>query len=200
MAPNNFLKVEKNLFGSGLSPIEILVLSQIMEFDRNTGDCFMSNAAMAKNFGVSEKTVSRAVAALEEKKYITRNTKNVQKGKERHIILTKDNLTLANDSEKSTKDKMTLAEKSICPLRKGQNDPIKDNTNKINEEDNMENDKSALRSATSDLSFSETAQEERLIEVAPWELRAMGCKYELLDDNKVRIIDTNKIIRLKEGY
>ena len=121
---NNFLMVEKSLFGSGLSPIEMLVLSQIMEFNRTTGDCFMSNAVMAKNFGVSEKTVSRAMATLEEKGYIVRDTRNTQKGKERHITLAKDKMSLANNA---TKDKMSLAEKTNCPLPKGQNDSIKDN-------------------------------------------------------------------------
>ena len=146
MTPNNFLKVEKSLFGSGLSPIEMLVLSQIMEFDRNTGDCFMSNAVMAKNFGVSEKTVSRAMTTLEEKGLIVRNTKNVQKGKERHITLTKDKLSLGNETNNSTTDKMSLPEKSNCPLRNGQNDPIKDNNKKINLKDNMGIDETSLAS------------------------------------------------------
>lgn len=40
---NYFLKVNKDLFSLGLTPIEILILAQIMEFNNNTGDCFISN-------------------------------------------------------------------------------------------------------------------------------------------------------------
>ena len=131
---NNFLMVEKSLFGSGLTPIELLVLSQIMEFNRTTGDCFIGNAAMAKNFGVSEKTISRAMTTLEEKGYIVRDTRNTQKGKERHIFLAKDKMSVANEG---AKDKMSVAERTKCPLPKGQNDSIKDNIKNIKEKDNL---------------------------------------------------------------
>lgn len=140
---NLFLQVNKDLFGSGLSPIEMLVLSQIEEFDRNTGDCFISNATMANNFNVSEKTIARTLDSLENKGLIVRNTRNCQKGKERHITLAKDKMTLANET---AKDKMTLAEQTKCPLPKGQNDTIKDNTNKIREKDNIGFDEESLAS------------------------------------------------------
>lgn len=152
---NNFLQVDKSLFGSGLSPIEMLVLSQIAEFNRTTGDCFMSNAAMAKNFGVSEKTIARTMDALESKGLIVRNTRNVQKGKERHITLAKDNLSLVNES---AKDKMTLPERTICPLPKGQNDIIKDNIIKENIKDNIGIEETAVPAVSS---IQEPAQEER---------------------------------------
>jgi predicted transcriptional regulator len=194
---NNFLKVEKSLFGSGLSPIEILVLSQIMEFDRNTGDCFISNAVMAKNFGVSEKTVSRAVASLEEKGLISRNTRNIQKGKERHIILTKDKMTLVNENEKSTKDKLSLAEKTNCPLRNGQNDPIKDNNKNIKEKDNIEIDEKYLPSVGIVSSISEN-QPQEIEAISPEALIRMGARYEITQDDLIRIIDTGKLFRIKQ--
>lgn len=144
---NNFLKVEKDLLNKGLSPIEILVYSQIMEFNRNTGDCFMSDAAMAKAFGVSDKTISRTMTSLEQKGLIVRNTKMSQKGKERHIVaLATDNLPLANEIKESATDKLSLPEQTNCPLRKGQNDSIKDNI-KDKERDNRGVDNSvSLRS------------------------------------------------------
>lgn len=134
---NEFLKVEKSLFGKGLSPIELLVYSQIAEFVRNTGDCFISNAAMASAFGVSEKTVARALDSLEERGLIERHTKASQRGKERHITLAKDNLSLANESSKTAKDNLSVAERTICPLRKGQNDTIKDNIKRKDIKDNI---------------------------------------------------------------
>lgn len=168
---NKFMKVNKDLFTLGLTPIEILILAQVMEFNTNTGDCYISNQTLAAQFGVSEKTVSRAVANLESKGFLTRATKNVQKGKERHMsadlakietaILTKDKMTLVDEPIEITKDKLSLPEKSNCPFPKGQNDPIKDNTNKINIKDNIEIDEYIPRFARANSSISETAPQER---------------------------------------
>lgn len=140
---NLFLKVNKDLFKLGLNPTEILVLAQIMEFNTNTNDCFISNKVLAEQFGVSEKTIARAIEALEKKGYITRNTKNVKGGKERHMLvntknleaqLTKDNLSVDSQDDVSTRDKMTIdkGQNDFCTkdnltLDKGQNDSIKDN-------------------------------------------------------------------------
>lgn len=154
---NEFLKVEKSLFGKGLSPIELLVYSQIAEFVRNTGDCFMSDAAMAQNFGVSDKTISRAITSLEEKGFIVRHTKASQKGKERHITLATDKLSVGNEIKNLATDKMSNAEQTNCPLPNRQNVLIKDNTKKINIKDNMGIDEIALRSAPSISSIPSTA-------------------------------------------
>lgn len=133
---NIFMKVNKDLFKLKLNPTEILIIAQVMEFQTNTNDCFISNKVLAEQFGVSEKTISRAVEALEQRGFITRNTKNVKGGKERHMRvnldkieeeLTKDNLSVVNDEPQKpqrtncplTTDKMSLV--------KGQNDIIKDN-------------------------------------------------------------------------
>lgn len=86
--PKNFLMIDKDLFKLDLTPIQLLILAQVMEFDRNTGDCFISNERMAKQFGVSEATVRNQIDKLvKEKKYIIRDTKNTQKGKERHMLI-----------------------------------------------------------------------------------------------------------------
>lgn len=139
---SKFLQVNKDYFELGLNPTEILVLSQVAEYDRTTQDCFMSDKRFAEFFGVSEKTISRALKVLEDKGFIKRETKNIRNGKERHIFLQstnieqalpKDNLTVANnDNETLAKDNLTVAEESICPLRKGQNDLIKDKNIKDN--------------------------------------------------------------------
>ena len=141
---NLFLKVNKDLFKLGLNPTEILLLAQIMEYNTNTGDFFMSDAALADNFGVSSKTISRSLKTLEESGYICRNTKNTKGGKVRHItvdtlkieeILKKreeaaqdkkslDNNT-ENDIEESQESKSPLA-KDKMTFDKGQNDSIKD--------------------------------------------------------------------------
>lgn len=139
---NTFLKVNKDLFNLGLSPIEILILSQIMEFNTNTGDCFISDKTLAEQFGVSEKTISRTLNSLEkEKGFIIRSTKNVKGGRERHMsvnltkieeVLTKDKMTL--DEAQQTKSPLTTDNLSIDNR---QNDFIKDNILKENLKNNI---------------------------------------------------------------
>ena len=115
---NIFMKVNKDLFKLKLNPTEILIIAQVMEFQTNTNDCFISNKVLAEQFGVSEKTISRAVEALEQRGFITRNTKNVKGGKERHMRvnldkieeeLTKDNLSVVNEEPKNP-------QRTNCPL------------------------------------------------------------------------------------
>jgi DNA-binding MarR family transcriptional regulator len=89
---NKFLQVNKDFYNLGLKPIELLILAQISEFQRNTNDCFISDEAMANNFGVSAKTVSNALKSLEEKNFITRNTKNIKGGRERHLSVREDQI------------------------------------------------------------------------------------------------------------
>lgn len=135
-----FLKVDKDLFNSGLSPIEILVYSQIAEFNTNTGDCFVSDKQFAEWFGVSESTVARALKSLESNGYIIRETKNIKGGKERHISTT-GKMTVVNDDKTSTTVKMTDVQQSNWPLYNSQNDIIKDNNLKDNIKDNSAFDK-----------------------------------------------------------
>ena len=85
---NLFLQVSKDLFGKGLNPTELLVLSQIIEFERNNRECFMTDAQFAENFGVSAKTISRALDKLETLNYIERRT-TTQASKRIRVIKTK---------------------------------------------------------------------------------------------------------------
>lgn len=101
-----YLQVNKDLFKLGLNPTEILLLSQIIEFDRTTGDCFKSDKALAADFGVSDKTISRALGALEDRGYIKRETKNIKGGKERHIVVDLEKIDV--DLKERTKDKKSV--------------------------------------------------------------------------------------------
>ena len=132
---NLFLKVNKDLFNLGLNPTEILLISQIMEFNTNTGDFFMSDKVLAEQFGVSDKTISRTMTSLEQRGFIKRETKNVKGGKVRHIkvcqenidkALTKDNLSVV-DQKKDEQGTNCLLSKDNLSVGKGQNDLIKDN-------------------------------------------------------------------------
>lgn len=119
-----FLAIDKNLFKLGLNPTEILIIAQIAEYQRNTGDCFISNETLATQFGVSVSTIKRELDKLEKEGYIVRNTKNKQVGKERHLTVNFARL------------KMNLPQGSNCTLRKEQNEPVKDNIKRKDLKDN----------------------------------------------------------------
>lgn len=149
---NYFLKVNKDLFKLGLNSTEILVLAQVMEFQANTNDCFISDKALAENFGVSEKTISRTLKALEDRGFIVRDTKSVKGGKVRHMKVnldklqpTTDNLTVDSDLQQTncplTTDNLTFDNR--------QNDLIKDNL-KNKEKDNIKVDISAIGCASAE--------------------------------------------------
>jgi hypothetical protein len=93
---------------------------------------------------------------------------------------------------------MTIAEETKCPLRNGQNDSIKDNTNKIILKDKREIDEltSAPSSLQSDSSISETGPE--LEEISPEALIRMGARYEITHNDLIRIVDTGKLFRIKQ--
>ena len=141
-----FLKVNKDLFKLGLNPNQILILSQVLEFNTNTGDCYITNVQLSKQFGVSVSTIKRDIDKLEQLGYLTRETKPSQKGKDRRIFVNIDkideniarfNLNLGIDNDISARFKMNLAEGSNCTLRKEQNEPIKDNNELDNSKDNI---------------------------------------------------------------
>ena len=129
---NLFLKVNKDFFKLGLNPTEILILAQVMEFDTNTGNCFISDEALTEIFGISKSTVSREIKVLESKGFITRQTVNVKGGRKRTMTvnynkieeaLTSVNLTLDGCQQDSN---CVLSSVNLTIDNK-QNDSIKDN-------------------------------------------------------------------------
>ena len=132
---NLFLSVNKDLFKLGLNPAQILIIAQIMEFEKNTGDCFISNERLAEQLGVSASTIKREMKKLEDDGFIIRETKNIQKGRERHIRTNaaRLNLSFVEEQQKdAAKVNLTLPQRSFCSLRKAQFDPIKDKREKNN--------------------------------------------------------------------
>lgn len=144
---SNFLQVNKDLFGSGLDPVALLVLSQVQEFHRNKAVCYMTDAAMAKNFGTSAKTISRRLDELEVKGYIKRQSKYVGGKMQRTIVPvikgvkdTADKLSVENkqadklspnfnetvEAKQLVGDKLS-AEGDNLSISNRQNDPIKYN-------------------------------------------------------------------------
>ena len=88
---NNFLAVNKTYLNSDLQPIDILILSQIAEFQRNKCDCCLTNEQFAKMFGTTLYSVKTSLDKLENRKYITRSiefiTGNGRANKQRLIKL-----------------------------------------------------------------------------------------------------------------
>ena len=133
---NVFLKVSKELFKMGLNPTEILILAQIMEFEANTGDCFISDKQLAAQFGVSESTISREIKKLEAMGLLVRETRNIKGGKERHLKSTIGKMMLVDEKTDLTTSKLPIVQESNCLLYNRQNDFIKDNNEEIREKDN----------------------------------------------------------------
>lgn len=203
---NIFLKVNKDLFKLGLNPTEILILAQVMEFNTNTGNCFITDKQLAEQFGVSDKTISRSMKKLEDLGFITRETKNVKGGKERVIKynssnveqkLTKDNLSV----DKVSQGTKCLLSRDNLSIDKGQNDLIKDN---IKEKEKDNNGEIETPSAYS-ISLRNKPEEEKPVEekklpeylkVSKEKLDAMGARYELVVGNLGYIIDTGVRIEL----
>lgn len=104
-----------------------------MEFNTNTGNFFMSDKALSELFGVSEKTISRTLKALEDRGFIKRETKNIKGGKERHITINTQKIEETLTTDKMTIDKSHNGQNDFCITDKmtfdnGQNDLIKNNT------------------------------------------------------------------------
>ena len=140
---NNFLAINKDYLNYDLKSIDILIIAQIEEFDRNKKFCHLSNQQFAEMFGESKSTVKRTIDKLEKLNIIERQTtfiKNNGRGNKQRI------LSLNNRSKWKVQNEPTINNgKSIMnpPSKmegsnvdnggskntqwKVQNDPIKDN-------------------------------------------------------------------------
>lgn len=155
---NTFLAIDKEHFKLGLNPIELLTLSQVLEYDRTTGDCFISNETLAAQFGVSESTINRTIKALEDKGFVTRITKNVRGGKERHIKPNKDkineklasvNLNIDNDNKDTLQTSNCTLTTSKMNVDNKQNELIKENI-----KDNLKDNKQEMIQPQAAISIS----------------------------------------------
>lgn len=135
-----FLQIDKAWYKLGLKPIELLVLAQVAEFNRNNKPCFKSNKAFAQDFSVSANTIDNALKSLEKQGYITRYDKHTQKGIDRTIVYNEEVVTAAITKigfVEEPNTKIGFAETQNLDERKHKNCVIKDNTDKINPKDNF---------------------------------------------------------------
>ena len=74
MIDNTFLAVNKQYLHIGLKSIEILLIAQIEEFERNNCKCYLTNKQFADMLNVGTATVARTIDSLVDSGYLIRNT------------------------------------------------------------------------------------------------------------------------------
>ena len=107
---NKFLAIDKKYFNKEFKSIELLIIAQIEEFERNNCECYITNEQLSDMFGESISTIKRALSSLETKGIIKRKTSTVsnngRKSKQRILSISKvqnePNLN-QNDVKKSNK-------------------------------------------------------------------------------------------------
>ena len=139
---DKFLRIFKDWFLLGLSPIEVMVMAQIAEYNINNRECYETDAQFAKDFNVSESTITRAMKSLESKGFIKRHTTTTQAGKKRTIVYNQEQVESAVASVKMSLAEEANRQNDSCGSVKltvstQQNDLIKDNREEINEKDNF---------------------------------------------------------------
>lgn len=147
---NHFLAINKDYFGKGLKSIDILILAQIEEFQRNKCQCYKTNKQFAEMFGESESTVKRSLNRLEEEKLIVRHTRTVEgngRANKQRVLSLADNAIKEANRIKECKVQKTGMEGSISDDDrvknsewKGHNEPIKGNL-KENIKNNLKDNK-----------------------------------------------------------
>jgi DNA-binding Lrp family transcriptional regulator len=75
---NIFLAIDKRYFNSGLKSVEMLIASQVEEFERNGKQCYLTNKQFAEMLGESESTIKRELDKLEALNVISRDTKTIK--------------------------------------------------------------------------------------------------------------------------
>lgn len=131
-----FLKISKGKYfnNKDFSPIDILVMAQIEEFERNNKDCFISDETMAHNFNVSVSTISRSLDYLEKQKYII---KKISYENAKGIIKKKRQLSIQNEDTKSDTTNQNANNTTNQKALLKDNDLLKDNNLKDKKDNNM---------------------------------------------------------------
>ena len=75
---NKFLAVNKDYFGLGLKSIDLLIIAQVDEFQRNHCPCYVTNDQFSNMFGESVATIMRSLEKLERLHILTRTTNYVE--------------------------------------------------------------------------------------------------------------------------
>jgi DNA-binding Lrp family transcriptional regulator len=205
MIEHNFLAVSKQYLDIGLKSIDIMIIAQIEEFERNNCQCYITNRQFADILGESESTVKRSIQKLDKLGIIKRHTFVVdghgKANKQRVLSLNKyekwkDHIEPTKMERSKVDDGRVKNDKW-----KAQNDPIKDNK-KEKEKDNIRKTKTVLDL----ISFDKEVQEEIDLGLAEPEDYITDQFYEFaldeydrLKKDVVFIISYNQISSYKSG-
>lgn len=69
-----FLAVYKELFGLGLKSVDLLIISQVYEYQRKDMNCYVTNEQLSKWFGESVSTIERSIKKLTNLNIIEKKT------------------------------------------------------------------------------------------------------------------------------
>lgn len=185
---NKFLAINKKYFNREFKSIELLIIAQIEEFERNNCECYITNEQLSDMFGESISTIKRALSSLETKGIIKRKTSTVsnngQKSKKRIISISKvqnePNLN-QNDVKKSNKQGSDIKKVRFKNEEsKVHNDLIKENKKEKKKDNINNNDFEEIISALSQRGIDTTIEDvikgykfSRDIKKKPWTVDEM---------------------------
>lgn len=178
---DNFLSINKKYFNIGLKSIDILILSQIEEYQRNNCECYITNQQFSDMFGESVSTIKRSIDKLEQKGMLERKTRfrtdNGKKSKERtlNVIKVHSELNFKNKQGSNLEQARFKNEES-----KVHNEPIKENIKENKKDNNNNNDFEEIISALSQRGIDTTMEDvikgykfSRDIKKKPWTVDEM---------------------------
>lgn len=178
---DNFLSINKKYFNIGLKSIDILILSQIEEYQRNNCECYITNQQFSDMFGESVSTIKRSIDKLEQKGMLERKTRsrtdNGKKSKERtlNVIKVHSELNFKNKQGSNVEQARFKNEKS-----KVHNDLIKENKKEKKKDNINNNDFEEIISALSKRGIGTTMEDvikgykfSRDIKKKPWTVDEM---------------------------
>lgn len=178
---DNFLSINKKYFNIGLKSIDILILSQIEEYQRNNCECYITNQQFSNMFGESVSTIKRSIDKLEQKGMLERKTRsrtdNGKKSKERtlNVINVHSELNFKNKQGLNVEQARFKNEKS-----KVHNDLIKENKKEKKKDNINNNDFEEIISALSQRGIDTTMEDvikgykfSRDIKKKPWTVDEM---------------------------
>lgn len=185
----DFLAVNKKYFRNGLKSIDILIISQIEEFERNDCKCFISNEQFSEMFGESVSTIKRTLDKLEDLKIIKRTNSyiegNGRSNKQRVLSLT--NRSKWKVHNEPTNGRMEGSNNNNGRFKneewKVHNEPLKDNL-KNNLKENLSKRENANAKKENHNRVLEDLSDEELISIKPDYI------------NKVKYRDTQKRLNL----
>lgn len=164
---NKFLAINKKYFNREFKSIELLIIAQIEEFERNNCECYITNEQLSDMFGESISTIKRALSNLETKGIIKRKTSTVsnngQKSKQRILSIIKvqnePNLN-QNDVKKSNKQgSYTKKVRFKNEESKVHNEPIKEKKKENKKDNNNNNDFNRIIDALSNKGIDATMED-----------------------------------------